>query len=104
MSAIGKPPTKTRRRFTQRKKGEVGLYYSVRGNYCETARAFDINESTVRGMVDARPLLGKIKHSSKCNFPGAGRTLTYPIELHNEPLKWIFVLRDLHFPVSVMSF
>ena len=40
-----------------------------------------------------------MKLSGKCNFPGAGRPLSYPIELDGELLKWIFVLRDLHFPV-----
>ena len=37
-----------------------------------------------------------MKLSSKCDFPDAGRPLTYP----NELLKWIFVLSDLHFPAS----
>ena len=55
-------------------------------------------------MVDAHPLPDKIKLSSKCSFPGSGRPLIYPVELHNEPPEWIFVLRDLHFPVSVMGF
>ena len=45
----------------------------------------------------------KIKPSTKGNFLGPGRLLTYPIELDDELLKWIFVLRDCHFPVSVMS-
>ena len=44
-----------------------------------------------------------MKLSSKYNLPGTGRPLTYPIELDDELLKWIFVLRDLHFPVSIMS-
>ena len=101
-SVIDKPPTKTRRLFTQKKKEEIGLHYSVSGSYCETARAFDINESTVRGIIDAS-VSDKIKPSSKGNFLGAGRPLTYPTELDDELLKWIFVLRDCHFPVSVMS-
>ena len=101
-SVIDKPPTKTRRSFTQQKKEETRLHYSVSGSYCETARAFDIKESTVRGIIDAS-VPDKIKPSSKDNFLGAGRPLTYPIELVDELLKWIFVLRDCHFPVSVMS-
>ena len=44
-----------------------------------------------------------MKRLSKCNFLGAGRPLTYPIELDDELLKWILILSDLHFPVSVMS-
>ena len=99
---IDKPPTKTRRRFTQKKKEEIRLHYSVSGSYCETARAFDINGSTVRGIIDAS-VPDKIKPSSKGNFLGAGRPLTYPIELDDELLKWMFVLKDCHFPMSVMS-
>ena len=101
-SVIDKPPTKTRRRFTQKKKEEIRLHYSVSGSYCETATAFDINESTVRGIIDAS-VPDRIKPSSKGNFLGAGRPLTYPNELDDKLLKWIFVLRDCHFPVSVMS-
>ena len=52
-------------------------------------------------MVDARPLPDKMKLSTKC---GADRPLIYLVELHNKPLERNFVLRDLHFPVSVMSF
>ena len=83
----------------KRRKKKYACIYSISGNYCETVRAFDINESTVRGMIDARPLPDKMKLSSKYNFSGAGRPLTYRIELDDELLKWIFVLRDLHFPV-----
>ena len=62
-SAIVGPPTKTRRRFTQKKK-EVYLHYFIIGNHCETVRAFDINKSTVRGMINARPFPDKMKLSS----------------------------------------
>ena len=98
-SVIDKPPTKTRRRFTQKKKEEIRLHYSVSGSYCETARAFDINESTVRGIIDAS-VSDKIKPSSKGNYLGAADD---DDELDDEQLKWTFVLRDCHFPVSVMS-
>ena len=63
LSAIVRRPTKTRRCFTQ-KKTEVRLHCSISGNYCKAARAFDINESTVRGMIDVRPLPDKMKLSS----------------------------------------
>ena len=53
-------------------------------------------------MIDAPPLADKMKLSSKCNFPGTARLLAYPIEPDDELLKWIFVLRDLQFPVSVI--
>ena len=63
LSAIVRRPTKTRRCFTQ-KKTEVRLHCSISGNYCKAARAFDINESTVQGMIDVRPLPDKMKLSS----------------------------------------
>ena len=55
-SAIFSPPSKTWRRFIQNKKEEVLLHYSVNGNFAETAKVFGINESTVRGMIKARPV------------------------------------------------
>ena len=45
--AIRSPTNKTRRRYTQKKKEEVRLHYSISGNFAETAKAFGINESTV---------------------------------------------------------
>ena len=48
-------PTKTRKRFTNQKKAEIRLHYINSGNYHETARAFDLNESTVRGIVNTKP-------------------------------------------------
>ena len=102
-SVIVRLPTKTRKCFTQKKKEKVRLYYFINGNYCETVRTFDINESiTVWGMINAGSLPNKMKLSSKWNFPGVDRPLTYPTKLNVELLKWIFVLRDLHFPVSVL--
>ena len=77
-------PTETLRLFTQKKEEEVRFHDSIKGNYCETARAFNINESTVWEMMDAHPLPDKKKLSSKCNFPGAGRPLTYSIERDNK--------------------
>ena len=47
--------------------------------------------------------LRKLKFSSKCDFSDAVRPLNYPIELYDELLKWIFVLRDLHFPLWVFK-
>ena len=96
-------PAKLGDALTQKKKEEVRLHYSISGNYSEGARAFDINESTVRGTIDVRSLPNKMKLSIKCNFAGAGTPLIYSIELDNELLKWIFVLRDLNFPVLSMS-
>ena len=55
-------------------------------------------------MVNTCPLPDNIKLFSKCNLPGAGRPLSHPAELDNELLKRNFVLRNLYFPVSVISF
>ena len=40
-------PSNTRRRFTNQKKAEIRLHYSTTGNFRETARVFNLNESTV---------------------------------------------------------
>ena len=71
-SVIVSPSSKTRRRFTQKKKEEVHLHYSNSVKFVETAKSFSINESMARGMVKARPVPHNIKLSSKCNFTGAG--------------------------------
>ena len=96
-------PSNTRRRFTNQKKAEMRLHYSTTGNFRETARAFNLNQSTVRGIIKTRPVTGKIIISKKQNFPGAGRPLSYPVELEDQLIKWILVLRDLNFPVSILA-
>ena len=89
--------------FTQIKKQEIHLHYVASGNYAETGRTFGLNESTVPGVVCAHPIADK-RLSSKENVQRGGRLLSYPVELEDEMLKWILVLRDLHFPVSVLGF
>ena len=91
------------RRFTNQKKAEIRLHYSTTGNFRETARAFNLNESTVRGIIKTRPVAGKIILSKKQNFPGAGRPLSYTVELEDQLIKWILVLRDLDFLVSILA-
>ena len=91
-SVIFSPPSKTQRRFTQNKGEEVCLHCSINGNFAETAKVFGINESTVRGMIKAHLVPDNIKLSSKCNFPGAWRPLTFPVELDDEMLTWILAL------------
>ena len=59
-----------------KKKAEIRLHYSTTGNFRETARAFNLNESTVREIIKTRPVAGKIILSKKQNFPGAGRPLS----------------------------
>ena len=102
-SAIFGSASKTRKRFTQNEK-EVRLHYSINGNFAETAKVFGINESTVRGMVKARPVPDNIKLSSKCYSPGKWRPLIFPVELDDEILTWILALWGLHFSVSVLRF
>ena len=84
-SAIFSPPSKTRRRFTENKK-EVSLHYSINGNFAEKAKVFCLNESTVRGMIKARPVPDNIKLSSKCNLPGTWQPVIFPVELDDEML------------------
>ena len=96
-------PSNTRRHFNNQKKAEMRLHYSTTGNFCETARAFNLNESTVRGIIKTLPVAGKIILSKKQNFPGAGRPSSYLVELEDQLIKWILVLRDLNFPVSILA-
>ena len=82
------------------------LHDSTTGNFRETARAFNLNISMVRGIIQIRPVAGKIIFSKKQNFPGAGRPLSYPAELEeleDQLIKWILVLRDLNFLVSILA-
>ena len=46
-SVILSPPSKTRRRFTQKQNEKVRLHYYICGNFAETPKTFAINESTV---------------------------------------------------------
>ena len=85
-------PRNTRRRFTNQKKAEMRLHYSTTGNFRETARAFNLNESTDQRIIKTRPVAGKIILSKKQNFSGAGRSLNYPVELEDQLIKWILVL------------
>ena len=75
-------PRKTRKRFTQIEKQEIHLHYAASGNYAEMGRAFDLNESTVRGVVGVHPIAAK-RLSSKGNAQGARKQLSYPVELED---------------------
>ena len=96
-------PSNTRRRFTNQKKTEMHLHFSTTGNFREAARAFNLNESTVRRIIKTCPVAGKIILSKKQNLQGAGWPLSYPVELEDQLIKWILVLRDLNFPVSILA-
>ena len=66
-------------------------------------RAFNLNESTVRGIINTFPSASKIILSKKQNFPSAGRPLSYPEELEEQLIKWILALRDFNFSVSILA-
>ena len=40
--------------------------------------------------------------SKKQKIPSAGRSLSYPVKLKTQLIKWILVLLDLNFPVSIL--
>lgn len=44
-----------------------------------------------------------VKLIDKGNCSGAGRPITYPLEVENDLIRWILELRDLHVPVSVLA-
>ena len=44
-----------------------------------------------------------VKLIDKGNRSGAGRPITYPLEVENDLIRWILELRDLHVPVSVLA-
>ena len=41
--------------------------------------------------------------NDKGNHSGAGRPLTYPLEVEKDILSWLLELRDLHVPVSILT-
>ena len=70
-------------------------------NYAATAKEFGVNESTVRTIVKTPTENGKL--NDKGNHSGAGRPLTYPLEVEKDILSWLLELRDLHVPVSILT-
>lgn len=89
-----------RKRLTEKRKQEIREHYLISGTYAETAKAFSLNESTIRNIV--KSTIRDVKLSDKGNKPGAGRPLTYPIEVENEIVAWILQLLDLHAPLSTL--
>ena len=67
-------------------------------------KEFGINESTVRIIVKARPVMHNMKLSTKYYFPSAEQSLTCPVDLDKKLLKLILVLRDVDLPVSILAF
>ena len=87
---------KTRKRYTEKTK-----HYMLTQNYAATAKEFGVNESTVRTIVKTPTRNGKL--NDKGNHFGAGRPLTYPLEVEKDILSWLLELRDLHVPVSILT-
>ena len=91
---------KTRKRYTEKTKLEIREHYMLTQNYAATAKEFGVNESTVRTIVKTPTRNGKL--NDKGNHSGAGRPLTYPLEVEKDILSWLLELRDLHVPVSIL--
>ena len=91
-----------RKRFTEKRKQEIREHYFLVENYATTAKAFSLNESTVRNIVKST-IPDDVNLSDKGNRPGAGRPLTYAKEVESELVAWILQLLDLHLPVAVLA-
>ena len=82
----------------------------VCGNYRETARAFQLQESTVRKICKGAPPEKSESHQGfkggkawKGNTKSAGRQLYYPASIDEELLSWLLIMNDLHLPVSILA-
>ena len=80
------------------------------GNYQEIARAFQLQDSTVRKICKAAPPEKSESHQGfkggkawKGNAKGAGRLLSYPASIDEELLSWLLIMNDLHLPVSILA-
>ena len=102
-------PKTTRKRFSSQKKEEIKHFYLACGNYRETARAFQLQDSTVRKICKAAPPEKSESHQGfkggkawKGNAKGTGRSLSYPASIDEELLSWLLIMNDLHLPVSIL--
>ena len=103
-------PKSTRKRFSSQKKEEIKHFYLACGNYRETARAFQLQDSTVRKICKAAPPEKSESHQGfkggkawKGNAKGTGRSLSYPASIDEELLSWLLIMNDLHLPVSILA-
>lgn len=100
------PSTKTRFRFSVKKKESIIKSYKELGSYAAASREFGINEATVRNIVKQlkadRNKEGKVVGGASFsgNMKGGGRPLSYPKSVEESLLEWIFVMNDNHLPVS----
>ena len=92
---------KTRKRCTEKTKLEIREHYLLTQNHTATAKEFGVKESTVRTTVKTPTRNGKL--NDKGNHSGAGRPLTYPLEVEKDILSWLLEFRDLHVPVSILT-
>ena len=93
-----------------KKKEEIKHFYVACGNYQEIARAFQLQDSTVRKICKAAPPEKSESHQGfkggkawKGNAKGAGRPLSYPASIDEELLSWLLIMNDLHLPVSILA-
>ena len=92
---------KTRKRHTEKTKLEIREHYLLMQSYAATAKEFGVNGSTVRPIVENPTRNCKL--NDKENHSGAGRSLTYPLEVEKDILSWLLELRDLHVPLSILT-
>ena len=84
-----------------RQKPQFYTTYMLTQKCAATAKEFGVNESTARTIVKTPMRNGKL--NDKGNHSGAGRPLTYPLEVEKDNLSWLLELRDLHVPVSILT-
>ena len=97
-------PKTTRKRFSSQKKEEIKHFYLAWGNYRETARAFQFQNSTVRKICKAAPPKKSESHQCfkggkgwKGNNEDAGRPLLYPVSTDEE------LLNSFHISITEKS-
>ena len=80
------------------------------GNYRDTARAFQFQDSTVRKICKAAPPEKNESHQDfkgenawKGNTKGVERLLLYPASIDEKLLSWLLIMNDLHLPVSILA-
>ena len=80
------------------------------GNYRETARAFQLQNSTVRQICKAAPPEKSEIHQGfkrekvwKENAKSAGRPLSYAPAIDEELSSLLLIMNDLHLPASILA-
>ena len=94
----------------KKKKEETKHFYLACGNYRETARIFQLQDSTVHKICEAAlPEKSESRQGFKGgkgwkgNAEGAVRPLSYPASIDEELLSWLLIMDDLHLPVSISA-